>query len=144
MLYVGHFSFAEHAIANKSEDGRPWHGIFTCIAEADTVHGAFDKFKTLIDQLRQDEDLFDGVEEVFLDACIEVTKVPDCGMLAHFSLREGEDNGGISTALRGVPDDCAAAYQLGNGNESNDEDDHDIEPFMTFEPPRARQKGAGA
>jgi hypothetical protein len=150
MLYVGHFSFSEHAIGRKfddDDDNTPWHGIFTCMAEADTVHAAFDKFKALISQLRRDEDLFDGVEEVYLDACVEITTVPDAGMLTHFSLREGEDTGGISTALRGVPEHCAAAYQLGSDtdeDDANDEDDHDIEPFMTFEASETSETSAGA
>jgi hypothetical protein len=145
MLYVGHFSFSEHAIADKSADGTPWHGIFTCIAEAANVHAALDKFKTLIRDLRGHEDLFDGVEEVFLDACIEITSVPECGMLAHFTLREGEDTGGISTALRGVPEQHAIAYQLGDEDDESDaENDHDIEPFVIFDEEESARRGSTA
>jgi hypothetical protein len=79
-----------------------WHGYFTCVAEADEVEAALKKFKAPVRKLRDRSDTFSGVERIYLDSCLEIHSVPRGGFLAHFSLREGEEVGGISTALRGA------------------------------------------
>jgi hypothetical protein len=129
VLYIGHFDFVE-------EDDRR-HGYCTCVAEAENVDAAMEKFKSLIWSLKKNDDLFDGVQDVFLDSCIEASSIPEAGFLAHYTVYVGEIRGSISTSIRGVePDQCSAydwADDEEDGDEDNDEQIHGRIPFVSFD-----------
>ena len=134
MLYIGHFAFARDG--NHHGYG-PSHGYFTTVIEAPDIETALDKFKTLLHKLREDEDLFDDVNAVFLDACIECHTIPPTGFLAHYRQWLGPDEGSISTSIRGATEDQAVAYE--SRIDDNDDDDTEggiIEPFATFPAPK--------
>lgn len=132
MLYVGHFSFFKGAAPGSAAD-EPCHGYFTTIAEAESIDEAIAKFRTLIRTLHDDDEVLSGVHEVFLDACVECRSVPQSGFLAHFVEWSGEETAKISTAIRGATDDEAVAYYIGSGNDSDDDEKHEVEPFVVFD-----------
>ena len=76
--------------------------------------------------------MFSGVERIYLDSCLEIHSVPRGGFLAHFSLREGEEVGGISTALRGATEKQAVAFRLGSDDGDEDGELHGSEPFIVI------------
>jgi hypothetical protein len=141
MLYLGHFSFAQESRRRGSTPPKPWHGYFTCVAEADEVEAAIEKFKALVRKLRDRSDMFSGVERIYLDSCIEIHSVPRGGFLAHFSLKEGEEVGGISTSIRGATKKQAVAFHLGSDDENEDDELHESEPFIVFRHTHQRDRG---
>lgn len=132
MVYVGHFSF-EKDKANGLVDDDSCHGYFTTIAEAKDIEDALERFKTLISRLHSEGDILDGINEVFLDACVECRAIPDSGFLAHFVAWTGQAKGSISTAIRGADDEQVVAYSLGPEDLDDESDGYDIEPFISFE-----------
>lgn len=129
MLYIGHFDFLE----DESENG-PRHGYFTCVAEADNIEAALEKFRALLLSLRKEGDLFDGLSEVFLDSCVEVSSIPEAGFLAHYVSILGERRASISTSVCGASQDQCSAYAFGAPEEDEEEEGEcQVEPFITFE-----------
>jgi hypothetical protein len=129
MLYLGHFSFLD----NQDIDAEPGHGYFTTLVEATDVEAALDQFKALILKLNENEDLFDGVDEIMLDSCIEVLgTLPAEGILAHYQQWDGEPSETISTALPDVREDIAVAYIDEADEEGKDENGQPVEPFVVF------------
>lgn len=135
MVYIGHFSF----MRNHDDDRRKeqlYHGYFTTVAEAENVENAMEKFEVLIRKLYQDGGIFDDIEEVFLDACIECKEIPSTGFLAHYTEWLGEETGRISTSIRGASDDQVAAYYIGSDDQDEDDEDSEgrtVEPFVVFD-----------
>ena len=130
MLFLGHFSFAyDSRLASRR--AQPWHGHFTALADAADVDDALEKFAELVEAFAQENDLLQDVEEIYLDSCIEVKKLPRAGFIGHVSLQEGYSPGGISTTLPGTAEKNAVSYTL--EPESEEEDgSYEPWPFMTF------------
>lgn len=125
MLYVGHFDFLEN-----NDDNCTQYRHFTCVAEADSIETALEKLKRLLLDLRERDDILDGIDEVFLDTCVQISSIPDQGFLAHYVAVLGEYRGKISTSIRGATDDQCIAYSY----EVPEEDgEHTVEPFVVFE-----------
>lgn len=136
MLFLGHFSFAyDSRLASRR--AQPWHGHFTALAEAADVDAALEKFAGLVEAFAQDNDLLQDVEEIYLDSCIEVKKLPRAGFIGHVSLQEGYSPGGISTTLPGTPEKNAVSYTLEPESEEQD-GSYEPWPFLTFVKRRAR------
>lgn len=130
MLYLGHFSFAYESLVDATTP-EPWHGRFTALVEAASISAAMRKFEALIKKTAGSMDLFDEVDEIFLDSCIEVKSIPRAGLLGLVALQEGESSGTISTTLPGVPEKYGASYQL--EPETTEEDgSYAPEPFMVL------------
>lgn len=125
MMYLGHFSFDQRPPTR----GGPWHGLFTLVAESDTVAGALEKFDLLIRDLAATQDLFNDIDEIYLDSCVELMAVPKKGLLSYVTLREGEDVGGISAALLGASRKHARSFSWGAPPEG-DGDSRTLEPFV--------------
>lgn len=137
MLFLGHFSFAyDSRLASRR--AQPWHGHFTALAEARDVDGALEKFAALVEAFAQENDLLEDIDEIYLDSCIEVKKLPRAGLIGHLSLQEGYSPGGVSTTLPGTSEKNAVSYTL--EPESEEEDgSYEPWPFMTF--PKRRKRG---
>jgi hypothetical protein len=131
MLYLGHFYFNETAQETALQQRGPAHGYFTCIAEAGDAEAAIDKFKTLLRTLHREGDLFEHVREVYLDACVEIRSIPKQGFLAYFTSRQGEDLGGISTAIRGASEREAVGFDVGTEDAASGQP-RPVEPFVVF------------
>src|SRR2546422_4013186 len=101
MVYLGHFSFESHHSV-VPEGPASWHGYFSCMAEAESVERALDKFDTLLRRLARTSTVFSEVKEVYLDSCIEIKSIPSRGFMAYYKETRGECNGAISTSLVGV------------------------------------------
>ena len=139
MLYLGHFSFEQTEHRGRLP-ARPWHGYFTCVADADDIDAALAKLERLIRKLHVEAELFQDVTRVYLQACVEIKSVPQQGFLAFYHLVEGEDLGGISTTIRGAGEREAVAFCAGPSDEEDLEDEHEVEPFIVFDPPRRRDR----
>ena len=135
MLYLGHFSF-DSTEPTTGKRSRAWHGYFTCVVEADDVNVALERFKRLILELRKTSDLFQDSEGVGLEACVEIRSVLRHGFLAFYNLLEGEDQGGVSTAIRGANERQAVAFRAHVPGDEGSEDELEAEPFVTFRPAR--------
>lgn len=109
MIYLGHFSFDQR----PPRRGVAWHGLFTLVAEADSVDAALETFDVLIREMAVKHDLFNDIDEVYLDSCVELAAIPKKGLLSYVTLREGEDVGGISAALLGASRKNATSYSWG-------------------------------
>ena len=58
MLYVAHFELSK---PDENEDGPDLSiGYFSCVAEADDIDGAMDKFENIITKQREEGRLFEG------------------------------------------------------------------------------------
>lgn len=129
MLYLGHFSFFGDPDVEGSSSG-----FFSCVAEDETPDAAMDKFSDLILKLKDSDDLFDGVLDIYLDSCTEMREMPAAGFLDFYVAVDPEPQGTITTALRGVTPEQATAFYIGSDEESasEDEDDESTEPFISF------------
>lgn len=133
MVYVGHFSFMqEPRYGDQEVDGRAYHGYFTTIVEAEDIDYALEKFKVLLEKLKDEKDVFEGINEVYLDICIECKTIPESGFLAHFMEWEGRDRGSISTGIRGATDQQVNAYSYSPDDIDAADGDSVIEPFLSF------------
>ncbi len=131
MLYLGHFSFV-HFENDDKDASVSEHGDFTCLAEADDLDTALDKFADLIDQLRDQTDAFAGVREVFLEDCTEVAVMPEAGLIAHLESQEGEPAPAVTMSLPVTASDDCQAYGFGGLGEEEEGETDDAEPFMRF------------
>ncbi len=131
MTYVGHFSFS-------SDDGAPWHALFTCVVDAADVDAAVGKFKRLIRNVARRGDVFDGVSEIYLDSCIELRSLPKSGLLTYVTIRDGEDIGGISATLLGATSRSAVAYSWGPEPVEPSTEPRPMEPFVRLRPKRSK------
>lgn len=130
MLYLGHFSFAQERVETDSVTEH--HGYFTTVVEADNVEAAMGKFEILLHALRSEGDLFDDVDEVFLDVCVECRVIPTEGFLAHFKKWSGGKTSSISTGVRGAAEEQVTAYSLSYGDDPDNGDGGLVKPFVTF------------
>ena len=131
MIYIGHFSFMKNPV--DGDENQANHGYFTTVAEGDSVETALEKFDALIRKLYQDGEVFENVDEVFLDACIECKEIPSAGFLAHYVEWLGEDNDCISTSVIGASEDQVADYYIESDEQDEDGESFNIEPFIVFE-----------
>lgn len=133
MVYIGHFSFIRNS--EKVDDrvnNNSFHGCFTLVAEAESVESALEKFRDQILNLNNEEDIFYGVNEVFLDACIECKTIPDSGFLAYFVEWTGLADGSLSTTIRGATEEQVNAYSLGTETIDDDSVSFEEEPFLVL------------
>jgi hypothetical protein len=125
MLYIGEFNFME-------EDGQH-HGHCTCVAEAEDVDAALEKFESILRSLKNDGELFGDVEDVYLDSCVEISSIPAAGFLAHYTVYDGEKHGSISTSIRGAEPDQCSAYSLDEPEDNEEQEEgYEEEPFLSF------------
>ena len=132
MVYLGHFSFESHDSA-LPERPTIWRGYFNCMAEAESVDRALNKFDALLRRLARTSTVFSEVEEVYLDSCIEIKSIPRNGFMAYYKETRGECNESISTTLVGVgPNHHLAAYEYTGGQSADRVDASVAQPFLVF------------
>jgi len=131
MIYMGHFSFESHWVVPPASAAS--HGYFTCMAEAESVEKALDKFQGLLRRLARTSTIFTEVAEVYLDSCIEIKSIRTNGFLAHYKEMRGECKEAISTSLVGVGTNShVVAYQF-TGEQCEDHADDSVnQPFLIF------------
>ena len=135
MIYVGHFSCGDIVMERQ---GEPWHALFTVVVDAGNVTTAIRKLKQFVKTFAaRHDDLFDGVKDIYLDACVEIAHVPKSGVLTYIRLREGEDFGGVSSVLLGSSGRGVASYRWGPPDEDT-EQETTVEPFVRLAPRRQR------
>ena len=132
MVYLGHFSFESHHSV-VPEGPASWHGYFSCMAEAESVERALDKFDALLRRLARTSTVFSEVAEVYLDSCIEIKSIPRNGFMTYYKETRSECKQSISTSLVGVSSNHQlAAYEF-TGEQGVDNVDASVaEPFVVF------------
>lgn len=140
MLFLGHFSFSyETRLGTKRKE--PWHGHFTALAEAKHVDAALEKFAALIHELADKNDLFEDVDEIFLDSCVEVKSLPRAGFIGQVNLLEGDSPGGVSTTLPRTAEKHAVSYHLEPESEEPD-GSYEPWPFVVLKKRKPKAKTA--
>lgn len=108
------------------------NGHFTLVVEADKVENALDKFRDLIKNYSSENEVLDGIKEIFLEACLECKDIPDEGFISYYEESWASLHGTISTACVGATDEQVVEY--GYGVEDPDEDEpQDVEPFLVLD-----------
>lgn len=131
MLYVVHFSFLRDL---PNDDTEVFHGYFTAVVEAQDVDAALEKLEALILSLSVKDDVFEGVDAVFLDACVECREIPTTGFMAYFKQWMGPGTATIETAIRGAGEDQVAVYDIGPDEPADEGAVVAVEPFVRFSP----------
>jgi hypothetical protein len=132
MVYLGHFSFESHDSALPKRPAN-WRRYFSCMAEAESVDRALDKFDALLRKLARTSTVFSEVEEVYLDSCIEIKSIPRNGFMAYYKETRSECNESISTALVGVrPNHHLAAYEYTGDQSAYRVDVSVAQPFLVL------------
>ena len=136
MVYLGHFSFESHDPVTAESLPRGlsmWRGYFSCMAEAESVERALNKFEVLLHRLARTSTVLSEVDEVYLDSCIEIRSVPKNGFMAYYKEMRGECNQSLSTSLVGVGSSHhLVVYEL-TGEHCTDNDESFVaEPFLVF------------
>ena len=135
MVYLGHFSFENHDTVIPAESllqsPSSWRGFFSCMAEAESVERALNKFEILLHRLARTSTVLSDVDEVYLDSCIEIQSIPKNGFMAYY--KEMCGNQSLSTSLVGVKSNHRlAVYEL-TGHRCADNGEHFVaEPFLVF------------
>jgi hypothetical protein len=146
MLYVAHFSFSKEPVKDplpESVESEPWYGSCTCVVDAESIDAALEKLKALLHELRNTQDLFDGLHEIYLDACVEIRSLPAGGCLTYYGQHSGKQPSGIFTGMRGVSEEQADVYHFApEGYREGDE--YSDEPFVVFGPSGRKDAGPHA
>ena len=82
MLYLANFSF-------QSSDDAPEYGHFNYLAEAETVNAALNLIREKLNSFRKDSNLFQGNHHIYLNQIIEVSQLPQDGIMTHLSIHSG-------------------------------------------------------
>ena len=110
MLYVGHFSFESSQEESDAFTVESKGGTFTCLVEAESLDDAADKFRDLIISHADSFEIFGSAGGVFIDAIIEIKKLPEKGVLTQLYEPLGNGSGSFATVLPGVPAELCVAY----------------------------------
>lgn len=131
MLYVAHFELSK---PDENDDGPDLSiGYFSCVAEAENIDAAMDKFEAIITKQREDERLFEGSGSIYLDTCVEVVKMPETGILSHYVEYAPDGMGATATTLPGVDEDCCNAFGMNEPGENEGDEPVEAPPFMNFD-----------
>ncbi|RJP76167.1 MAG: hypothetical protein C4524_10650 [Candidatus Zixiibacteriota bacterium] len=134
MLYIADFTFT----TGTEEDGSVGH--FTCLVEADNIEGAEQKLSSLVLAAHAKQDLFQPGTNVYLHDILEVEKLPESGIMAHYTemdlsgetsanwpLPYPEDFDGSCYSAHGDEEDCGPDH-----DHEHDHEAEDIEPFIVI------------
>lgn len=135
MLYIGNFSY------NDTNDSAHNYCLMPCIVEADSAEEALEKFADHFEDIRNDSDLLDGADELYLDSLVELAHAPEEPLVTQWQkivpTREGLCSLVSATPL--AEGDEVSSYELGR-DESRlpepDEDEPDDEEDPDFEAAR--------
>jgi hypothetical protein len=127
MLYLGHFEFDNEANGEGAGSASSY-GYFDCLAEAENIDGALQKFQALIERMKLVGELLADAHRVYLDSCVEVRSIPAEGLVAHYVAFSGETETAVTTPLRGVTESEGTAYAFG----PDDADVFERSPFIEF------------
>lgn len=140
MQYVGHFSFGKSPMDTHSVTENEWHGHFTLVEDARDVEDAIAKFTKLIKKLHKGSIPFDKGTEIYMEACVEIQKMPHDGMLTFYSSKRGAVPDGVylNTSAHGASKGEAISYYYG---EEDDEDGkpHELIPLIILDAPAIKR-----
>jgi len=129
MLYLGHFSFT---YADKTKKGKKeiLDATFTAVAEAASPEAAAGVFEKLLLKVKKDDDLFAGATDVYLEALVEVEKMPKAGFISHCIAGYPEGLETFCTWMRGTKSRDCRVYTLAGDEEEGGE--VVLDPFLSF------------
>lgn len=127
MIYIGHFYFD-----GLDAEGEEYCGHFTCMAEADSVEMAVEKFREHVHELRESSELLDGSVSVYIDDIVEIQKVPQKAIAIDFISSYADElfSHGCSIPSENL-DGCAVYDWMPDGQ--SEEEGGEAEPFLEFE-----------
>lgn len=135
MLYIGHFYF----IAQVS-DQEEFCGRFTCLAKAEDVSEAVQKFRDHLWERIESGGLFDGNVSVYLDDLIELNKEPENAIAFNFrSLPDLTQPSTVCPLLSVDSEECRVHEWSPHASDQPNK----LQPnlFMDFESPKNNHKG---
>ena len=115
MLYVGHFSFESLEEESDAFTVESKGGTFTCLVEADSLDDAADKFRDLIISHADSFEIFGSAGAVFIDAIIEVKKLPEEGVLTQLYEPLADRSGSFATTSRRACGVLCCLHQASRG-----------------------------
>jgi hypothetical protein len=125
MNYLGHFTFYGK---KEDEDGR-----FTMMAEAADPEEAADKFETEILRLREEDDVFDEVLEIYIDDIIEIERLPERAVVTRLE-KTVPDGYTLSVNLLTEAEGLTVyGWVSDDQEEASEEEEQEMEPFVVFE-----------
>ena len=94
MLFIGHFSFDE-----IDADGKPKHGYFSSIVDADGPDTAVAKFETHIKKMKGSLREMVNVVNVYIEEILRIANIPESPMITRLQSSEGEFPPSVSHSL---------------------------------------------
>ncbi|MFO7554982.1 MAG: hypothetical protein R6W88_07235 [Desulfobacterales bacterium] len=97
MIYIGYFSFDELGAENEAR-----HGYFSCVAEAEDVDEAVNKFKYLIMSLNsrnESNNMFRNIAAVYIEDIIEIQHIPEKAFVTRIQSSSGEFPKSVTKSL---------------------------------------------
>lgn len=132
MLFIGHFSFDE-----IDADGKPKHGYFSSIVDADNPDAAVAKFETHIKKMKGSLREMVNVVNVYIEEILRIANIPETPMITRLQSSEGEFPPSVSHSLPGVDGNDADAFgfapDVENQETANDRGFIESKPFITFD-----------
>ncbi|MFZ0243879.1 MAG: hypothetical protein WAL90_19720 [Desulfobacterales bacterium] len=131
MLFIGHFSF-DALTENESER----HGYFTCLVDSGDVDRATDAFKSLITEMKAENELFAAVAAVYIEDIFEIEKVPQKAVMLRLQSSAGEFPESVSRSLPFATQTGITAYGWAPDERkiraAEEDEVLEMEPFISF------------
>ena len=128
MLYLGHFSFH-----GSHQEGEQQYGFFNCVIEADSVERATELIRVHIQKVKASDDLFDGVDEIYLDEIIEIPEVSSEGLITNYICIHGDMPPLLRCPIENNESTGAECYGwISDEDEHPENEAYEIKPFVEF------------
>ncbi len=132
MLFIGHFSFDEIGV-----HGKPKHGYFSSIVDAETPDDAVAKFEAHIKEMKDTDRQMVGVVNVYIEEILRIANIPETPIITRLQSSDGEFPASISHSLPGVFGEDVEAFGFAPDVEDhemlNDGSFIEAKPFITFD-----------
>lgn len=116
MLHIGHFSFDA-----LDDHGKPDHGYFSCVVDAETPKSAKELFTRHILKLMKQNFAFSHIKRIYLEDIIRFDSIPNLPIVTRLQSSKGSFPKSVSYTLPSVEDDGITAFGL-----SEDIDRHEV------------------
>lgn len=132
MFFIGHFSFDE-----IDADGKPRHGYFSSIVDAENPDAAVAKFEGHIQEMKKTAEQMANVTNVYIEEILRISIIPEKPIITRLQSSEGQFPASVSHSLPGVFDKDVEAFGFAPDVEDhemlNDGSFIEAKPFITFE-----------
>ncbi len=98
MLYIGSFSY------NDANDANDNYCLLPSVVEASSSDEALEKFAAKFRQIREESDLLEGAEDIYLDSLIELDGSPEDPVICQWQKIVPADDGCLCGITGALPD----------------------------------------